>query len=352
MKKNKLITIILLFLSQTAFAQWTPSSNGINYSGGFLGIGTGGKSLLGPLHIYKDVCPTIELQDKNARLQMGIACGPGSYSTISNAGDAVIRALGNTHTIIFSMPNDNNDGKSAIKFEDNLNGCIMAVYNNKKIQMNASVRALDMSIENNLSIGDYNNTWKGYGKKFTLSGIGDISSDMWLSKYCNDVNNTDFRVNIGNDNSDKDRFVIGNNYKGDNLWHNRFVVTNSGKVGINVDNPTSALEVNGTIRAKEVKIESTGWADFVFDKKYKLPSLREVESHILKNMHLEGIPSENDVKTNGVDLGTMNVKLLQKVEELTLYVIQQDKTCTTQKQQIDGLIKRIEQLESKSKEAK
>lgn len=105
----------------------------------------------------------------------------------------------------------------------------------------------------------------------------------------------------------------------------RITILQNGKVGIGtVYNPQNELDVNGTIRAKEVKVE-TGWADFVFDEDYDLPSLNDVEAHIKEHKHLPGIPAEAEIKTNGVSLGEMNVKLLQKIEEMTLYIISQDK---------------------------
>ena len=64
-------------------------------------------------------------------------------------------------------------------------------------------------------------------------------------------------------------------------------------------------------------------ADFVFKKYYKLPTLGEVKKHIIEKGTLPGIPSESDVKANGVSLGEVNALLLQKIEELTLYVIKQ-----------------------------
>lgn len=85
------------------------------------------------------------------------------------------------------------------------------------------------------------------------------------------------------------------------------------------------LDLNGTIKAKEIVVTNTVWADFVFDKDYRLPSLYEVEEHIQQHQTLPGIPSEEEVSEKGVDLAKMNVRLLQKVEELTLYVIQQQK---------------------------
>jgi hypothetical protein len=76
------------------------------------------------------------------------------------------------------------------------------------------------------------------------------------------------------------------------------------------------LSVKGAIRADRVKVY-TSWADFVFEKNYKLPTIEQVEKQIIKNGHLKDIPSASDVEKNGIDLGEINKKLLQKIEELT-----------------------------------
>ncbi|WP_126245600.1 hypothetical protein [Chitinophaga rhizosphaerae] len=102
-------------------------------------------------------------------------------------------------------------------------------------------------------------------------------------------------------------------------------VTNGGLVGIGTLVPQSELSVNGTITSKKVKVLNTGWADYVFLPDYQLPTLREVERHIREKGHLKDIPSEKEVEKEGVDLGEMNKKLLAKVEELTLYLIEQNK---------------------------
>lgn len=102
-------------------------------------------------------------------------------------------------------------------------------------------------------------------------------------------------------------------------------IKGDGNVGIGTTNTgTYKLAVNGNIRAKEIKVE-TGWSDFVFESDYKLPTLEEVETHIKKNGHLKDIPSAEEVAENGVLLGEMDSKLLQKIEELTLYTIAQEK---------------------------
>ncbi len=96
---------------------------------------------------------------------------------------------------------------------------------------------------------------------------------------------------------------------------------------------TFKLSVAGNIRANRVKVYTT-WADFVFEKNYKLASLKEVEEHIQTNGHLKDIPSATVVEKSGIELGEMNKLLLQKIEELTLYVIQINKELQVVKSQI------------------
>lgn len=101
----------------------------------------------------------------------------------------------------------------------------------------------------------------------------------------------------------------------------------TGNIGIGTSSPDSRVTVNGTIHSKEVKVDLniTDWPDYVFAKEYKLPALKEVAKHITEKGHLPNIPSAKDVEKNGIFVGQMNAKLLQKIEELTLYTIEQDK---------------------------
>ncbi|MCT4602043.1 MAG: hypothetical protein N4A59_03930 [Marinifilum sp.] len=95
-----------------------------------------------------------------------------------------------------------------------------------------------------------------------------------------------------------------------------------GNLGIKTTSSSEfPLAVNGKIRAKEVKVESD-WADFVFKDDYQLMQLSDLEEFIQENGHLPKIPTEKEVEENGVSLGKMNSKLLQKIEELTLYMIE------------------------------
>lgn len=121
------------------------------------------------------------------------------------------------------------------------------------------------------------------------------------------------------------------------------------RISIGTKTPSSEyrLDVKGAIRAEKIKIEIANGADFVFDGNYNLPSLNEVESYIKENKHLPEIPSEKQMQEEGLNINEFQIKLLQKVEELTLYVIQQDKEKQEQGKQIEKLQKRLEDLENK-----
>ncbi|WP_461630278.1 hypothetical protein [Labilibaculum euxinus] len=102
--------------------------------------------------------------------------------------------------------------------------------------------------------------------------------------------------------------------------------------------------INGTLMAKEVKVQTNVWADFVFNDDYHLTGLMELESFIKTNNHLPDIPSEEKVLEEGVSLGKMDAKLLQKIEELTLYVIDLSKSVETLKTVNQTLQQEIENL--------
>jgi len=115
-----------------------------------------------------------------------------------------------------------------------------------------------------------------------------------------------------------------NNFKG--TVTNQGDLFSLGNVGIGTsDTKGYKLAVNGKIRTQEIKVEAANWPDYVFAKDYQLPSLQETEQHIKDKGHLPGIPSAEEVKANGVDLGEMNAKLLRKIEELTLHLIKIEK---------------------------
>ncbi|MCD6066633.1 MAG: hypothetical protein K0S33_1459 [Bacteroidetes bacterium] len=131
----------------------------------------------------------------------------------------------------------------------------------------------------------------------------------------------------------------------------------NGNVGIKTDNPTAGLTVNSNVlignpatiglpagyklyvetgiltEKVKVAVETTGnWSDYVFDKNYKMLSLPEVEAYVNEHKHLPGVPSAQEMVTNGLDVASMDAKLLEKIEELTLYVIRLEKEVKDLKQ--------------------
>ncbi|MFB9110342.1 hypothetical protein [Flavobacterium gyeonganense] len=129
-----------------------------------------------------------------------------------------------------------------------------------------------------------------------------------------------------------------------------YLTINKGNVGIGTTTTGShKLAVEGSVGAREVKVYTTAWSDFVFKKEYNLPTLEEVEKHIKEKGHLENIPSEKEVLENGINLGEMNAKLLQKIEELTLYSIDQNKKINEQSKEIEtlkDLVVRVSKIEN------
>lgn len=128
----------------------------------------------------------------------------------------------------------------------------------------------------------------------------------------------------------------------------RILINGNVLVGkITQSNSTYKLDVEGKIRANEVVVNTDG-ADYVFAPDYKLLKLHEVESFIKENNHLPEIPSSKDMKENGVNVSEMQTKLLQKIEELTLYIIEQNKKLDQQNIKIQTLETKIEKIESAS----
>lgn len=174
-------------------------------------------------------------------------------------------------------------------------------------------------------------------------GIGVTSPEEELEISSNANTNIRLRIEGATNNPDYSIYV---SEAGNRFSIGRFGISDEfnikdGNVGIGTTNPTHKLSVVGTIRSYEV-IVNTGWSDFVFKPDYQLPTLSKLEQFINDNGHLPEIPSAEEVETNGVKLGNISSKLLQKIEELTLYTIDQQKTIDKQQQQNIDLQQQID----------
>jgi hypothetical protein len=134
-------------------------------------------------------------------------------------------------------------------------------------------------------------------------------------------------------------------YSGSN--QERLRIASNGYIGIGTSCPKYNLDVLGTIRAQEVKVDLLGGCDFVFKRDYNLMDLKQLEEFVKTNQHLPGISPEKEMVENGLDMKDMQMKLLQKVEELTLYTIEQNKKIETIQEQNELLKQEIELLKKK-----
>lgn len=143
---------------------------------------------------------------------------------------------------------------------------------------------------------------------------------------------------------DADSGSSGGNSGTGNLWilNNQNIHYSGGNVGIGTTTPDEALAVNGNIHAKEVRVDLNGWPDYVFTDEHHLLTLKELENHIKSNGHLPNIPSAKEVEKDGIQLGDMNKKLLEKIEELMLYTIHQQKLIKEQAEMIEEIKEKLE----------
>lgn len=181
-------------------------------------------------------------------------------------------------------------------------------------QMNntVSLRQLENS---NFYIYGYNGIGLEINKNGKI-GIGDTARPQYA-------------LNVGGSTHIKGGISVDNNVSAVNgQFSGSLYVTGLSRLGNGFE-----CSYDGQVRTKSLTVTLTGWSDFVFDDGYRLPTLSEVENYINSKRHLPDIPSAKEVEENGVDLGEMNAKLLQKVEELTLYVIDLQKQIDELKKQ-------------------
>jgi trimeric autotransporter adhesin len=229
-----------------------------------------------------------------------------------------------------------NDGYARLEFKNSTgnNYWHIAGYNNLtnanerlNFYNNTTGDVMSITGDGKVGIGTSNPTDKLMVNTVTNStGISHTDGNIKFSTYLASSGAPEVGAELGTVSNHPLHFYTNNSWAQMTLLQN-------GNFGIGITNPGEKLAVNGRIRSKEVLVQAANWPDFVFDEKYTLPTLAEIEQYIHANKHLPNIPAANEVETNGQNLGEIQKKMLQKVEELTLYIIEQNK--------------RIEKLEAK-----
>lgn len=221
--------------------------------------------------------------------------------------------------------------------------------------------------QKNCGPGDISNpVWhNGLNKIFTACPQVKVGVATANPEYNLDVRGTTYttKLKVGNPNAIQTATINGFAYPGygdliqlgvhgngnGNQSEVRFKITNDGTVilhntagqalisyGSN-GNKILQLEDDGLLRARKIKVDLNNWADYVFNKNYNLMSLKELTQFIEINKHLPNVPSAKDVARKGLDLGDMQRIQMEKIEELTLYIIEQDKKIDDLQNQLDEI---------------
>lgn len=186
-----------------------------------------------------------------------------------------------------------------------------------KLDVIGGIRTKNITIDDPLNVINWNEIWQsGFYESYQALNAPEPNSWFWGIVMNHSTNHTEYKfsgqIAVKNNPTQPVMYFRSTNKEGEGTWT---------KVLNNIGNQA----INGKLEAKEIKVTTTPTADFVFDADYNLPSLEFIESFVEENKHLPEIASADDMKKDGVNVGEFQIKLLQKIEELTLYTIDQEK---------------------------
>ncbi|WP_299899728.1 tail fiber protein [uncultured Aquimarina sp.] len=292
-------------------------------------------------------------------MKMSVSDAPSDYLQVSNATGGANRFLplikgnvqsSNISSLLFiastDAVNDNNGSSSMMRFDTRRSSNDQGIATRPLFQWtNFDQKLMTMTANGNVGIGTTN----------PIEKLKIVNGSISVDSSSDGSNAFEFGNNYGQMYYDAQSSGEQNRgmYFQEQLSTNRgfhflnsngdrlLKINGNGNVGIGTNSPDAKLAVNGNIHTQEVKVDLVGWPDYVFEEDYNLPTLQEVEQHISEQGHLENIPSAAEVAENGIQLGEMNKKLLEKIEQLTLYMIEQNK-------KTDFLLKEVETLKKKN----
>jgi len=386
--KKTLLTIILSGITSVIFAQtWSASGTNLYYNSGSIGIGT--SSPLSLLHITGNVGATDILRlgntdatDGRSTILFTSSKGPQSWQFGENPGGGVgifglrdmttsgfpIRFVVNTSgymgigtaapTFLLSVGGNASSvtgGQSSVQY---IPSSTSGIYGGHVTQLIASPAAASSAYY----YGVYSEAGDGTGVTSNITSSITAFAGSTIHRGTGNIGTlttflatTPVIVNGGTVTNAYGLYI--NTIKSTGITNSYGIFQSSatdpnyfaGNVGIGLANPQNKLDVNGTIHSKSVLVDLNGWSDYVFKKDYALLPLSEVKAYIDQHQHLPGIPSEQEMIRNGLNVSEMNKVLTKKIEELTLYLIEKDKKDDEQQKEIDELKSEVKMLLKKSK---
>ena len=360
MKKALQLAIGLVIISNGAFAQWNGTAlTGDTYRFGNVGVGTSTPAT--DLHINRQNYGSI-LLGNNTNEGVAITKELDNRMSIWNNGQ-----FGQSQSERFTLLQNGNIGIGTSAPGSRLS--VISGNNSIALFQNSSAANSYVTVANsiggmNMGVGaltphpylwsntgtffvgnDGNPTLSVYGMNNGTVGIGTVTPaaklDLNFFNPAGEIPQSGLLLQTNSfytPNNANNSYYMKTLDKGNGSV--AFIIKGNGQVGIGTENIGSCkLAVDGRIGARGIKVTvDPNFPDYVFEPSYKLRPLANLEQFINQNKHLPGIPSAEEVKKEGgIELGDMNVKLLEKIEELTLYVIELKKENEQMKKEIKAM---------------